>query len=73
MSVVAVHFGAQRIAPPRRRITRVRQLLETCDLPIDQVAQRCGFESTVAFRRRFHDLVHLFPSAYRRAFRGPIS
>jgi AraC family transcriptional activator FtrA len=72
------HFQAQIGTSPwkwlaRQRITRARQLLETCDLPIDQIAKRCGFESTVAFRRRFRDLVHLSPSDYRRAFRAPVS
>lgn len=72
------HFQAQIGTSPwkwlaRQRVTRARQLLETCDLPIDQIARRCGFESTVAFRRRFRDLVHLSPSDYRRAFRGPVS
>ncbi len=49
---------------------RAQQLLETTDLTVEQIAQRCGFESTVAFRRRFRELVHLAPTDYRRAFRG---
>lgn len=68
-------FRAEVGIPPwqwvtRQRILRARHLLEASDLPVEQVAARCGFTSTVAFRRRFHDLVHVSPSQYRRTFRG---
>ncbi|GAA0895457.1 GlxA family transcriptional regulator [Pseudonocardia zijingensis] len=53
----------------RQRILRARQLLESSDLTVEQIAARCGFETTVAFRRRFRELVHVSPSDYRRAFR----
>lgn len=57
----------------RRRIVRAQQLLEDSTLPVDQVAHRCGFATTVAFRRRFRETVHVSPSEYRRSFRtdGP--
>ncbi|PRY35619.1 GlxA family transcriptional regulator [Umezawaea tangerina] len=69
------HFQAQVGTSPwkwvaKRRVVRAQQLLETTDLTVEQIAQRCGFESTVAFRRRFRELVHLAPTDYRRAFRG---
>ncbi|MEC3980822.1 GlxA family transcriptional regulator [Amycolatopsis sp. H20-H5] len=56
----------------RRRVERARLLLETSDLPISQIAQRCGFESVVSFRRRFRELIHVSPSDYRRTFRGDL-
>lgn len=69
------HFREQVGTSPwqwltRRRVERSRLLLETSDLPISQIAPRCGFESVVAFRRRFRELVHVSPSDYRRTFRG---
>ncbi|XVQ15215.1 GlxA family transcriptional regulator [Spirillospora sp. CA-255316] len=68
------HFQAQFGTSPwkwvaRQRVLRAQRLLETSDLTIAQIATRCGFESTVAFRRRFRELVHISPSDYRRAFR----
>ncbi|GII96020.1 GlxA family transcriptional regulator [Sinosporangium siamense] len=68
------HFRAQFGTSPwkwvaRQRVLRAQRLLEASDLTVAQIATRCGFESTVAFRRRFRELVHISPSDYRRAFR----
>jgi AraC family transcriptional activator FtrA len=52
----------------RQRILRAQHLLQSTDLTIDAVATRCGFDSTVAFRLRFRETVHMSPSDYRRAF-----
>ncbi|MER5430442.1 helix-turn-helix domain-containing protein [Streptomyces sp. NPDC002588] len=67
------HFQAQFGTSPwkwvtRQRVLRAQRLLETSDLTIAQIATRCGFETTVAFRRRFREILHIAPSDYRRAF-----
>lgn len=53
-----------------QRLIRGQQLLESTDLSIDQVAQECGFTSTVAFRKRFRERFEMSPTSYRRAFQG---
>jgi transcriptional regulator GlxA family with amidase domain len=53
----------------RARIARARQLLETTDLPIDRVAEQCGFGSPASFRAHFTRIGGTSPSAYRAAFR----
>jgi AraC family transcriptional activator FtrA len=69
------HFQARVGTSPwkwvmRQRILRAQHLLQSCDLTMDAIAGRCGFESTVAFRLRFREIVHMSPSDYRRAFRS---
>jgi transcriptional regulator GlxA family with amidase domain len=59
-------FGAQRLAFAQR-------LLETTDLPIEQVAAQAGFGSALSLRLHFGESLHTSPSAYRREFRGPAS
>ena len=53
-----------------QRVLAARRLLETPDLPIEQVATRAGFGSAAALRMHFAKLVRTTPVAYRRAFRG---
>jgi len=59
---------------PRRwlltaRIDRVRELLETTPLGVEQIAVRCGLGSGTNLRARFRDAVGTTPTAYRRTFR----
>lgn len=51
------------------RVERARRLLAT-DLPIAEVALRCGFSHQEHLTRVFGRLVGITPSAYRRALRG---
>ena len=51
------------------RVRRARELLESTDLPVEEVASRTGFGTAVALRRHFHAATATTPSAYRRAFR----
>jgi transcriptional regulator GlxA family with amidase domain len=51
-----------------RRLDRARGLLETSDLPIEQVAAESGFASVVTFRQRFAAAYSTTPSSYRRRF-----
>src|SRR3569833_730505 len=50
------------------RIRRAQELLETTRRPVDDIALRSGFESSVTFRTRFRRLVGLSPRAYRHRF-----
>ncbi|MEV8638273.1 helix-turn-helix domain-containing protein [Streptosporangium sp. NPDC051023] len=67
-------FQAQTGTTPLRwllhaRVDRACELLEITDLPVDRVAERCGFGSPATFRRRFAQRAGISPSAYRAAFR----
>lgn len=55
----------------RQRVEHARHLLETSDLPIDQLARRGGFGSPASFRRHFHAAIGVSPQAYRKTFRKP--
>lgn len=52
-----------------QRLSRVRELLEETDLPIEGIAARTGFGSAVTLRQRFARHLYTSPTAYRRAFR----
>ncbi|MEU9181746.1 helix-turn-helix domain-containing protein [Streptomyces sp. NPDC048550] len=50
------------------RVNRARELLETTDLQVEQIAIRCGLGSGANMRARFRDTVGVTPTAYRRTF-----
>ncbi|AGZ40914.1 GlxA family transcriptional regulator [Actinoplanes friuliensis] len=52
----------------QQRLDEARRLLETTDLAIDQVADACGFGSTVTLRQSFAAAFDTSPSEYRRRF-----
>jgi transcriptional regulator GlxA family with amidase domain len=52
----------------RQRVLLAQRLLETSDLSVDRVAERCGFGTATALRVHFRRLVGTTPMAYRRAF-----
>ncbi|MCX5215166.1 helix-turn-helix domain-containing protein [Kitasatospora sp. NBC_00240] len=54
----------------QRRVDRARRLLETTDLPIDQVATESGFGTAVSLRQNLAGTVGVSPTAYRTAFRS---
>jgi transcriptional regulator GlxA family with amidase domain len=54
----------------QQRVERARRLLETTDLPVDQVAADCGFGTTASLRQHLHGAIGLSPLAYRRTYRG---
>ncbi|BBF99522.1 MULTISPECIES: GlxA family transcriptional regulator [Pseudonocardia] len=54
-----------------RRLDRVRRLLESTDLPVEQIAARTGFGTTAALRHRLRAEIGMAPLAYRRAHRPP--
>lgn len=51
------------------RVHRAQELLETTDLPVEEVAERSGFGSATTLRRHFADRADTTPTAYRTAFR----
>jgi transcriptional regulator GlxA family with amidase domain len=54
----------------RQRVLHAQRLLETSDLSVDRVAEKCGFGTATALRAHFRRIVGTTPTAYRRAF-GP--
>ena len=53
------------------RIERARELLESTDLGIDAIAERCGFGAGATLRHHFRRKVSLSPLAYRARFAAP--
>jgi AraC family transcriptional regulator, transcriptional activator FtrA len=53
-----------------QRVLRAQQLLEGTDLPVEQVAHRCGFSSAAGLRLHFQRTVGASPQAYRSTFRA---
>jgi len=49
----------------RQRIIRAKVLLETTYLPIEQIAQACGYTDTGSFRRVFKKIAGALPAHYR--------
>ncbi|MFI9625149.1 GlxA family transcriptional regulator [Streptomyces sp. NPDC052042] len=54
----------------RQRVERARQLLESTDLSIDQVARDAGFGTATSLRQHLQATLGVTPSAYRRTFRA---
>jgi transcriptional regulator GlxA family with amidase domain len=52
------------------RIEQGKQLLESGDLPVEEISERVGYSDASFFRRLFKRLVGLTPLAYRRMFAG---
>jgi transcriptional regulator GlxA family with amidase domain len=51
-----------------QRVIRAQRLLETTQVPIDEIARYCGFSSAAALRPHFRRLVGVVPAAYRETF-----
>ncbi|MFH8339960.1 GlxA family transcriptional regulator [Streptomyces sp. AM6-12] len=54
----------------RQRIDRARQLLETTDLSMDQVARSSGFGTAQSMRQHMQQSLGVTPTSYRRTFRS---
>jgi transcriptional regulator GlxA family with amidase domain len=52
----------------RQRVDRARHLLETSDLPVDQIARLAGFGTAVSLRQHLHATLGVSPATYRRTF-----
>lgn len=51
-----------------QRVEHARRLLESTDLPVDEVARRAGFGTSVSLRQHLHAAVGVAPLTYRRTF-----
>ncbi|MEV0588098.1 helix-turn-helix domain-containing protein [Nonomuraea sp. NPDC050310] len=54
----------------RQRVEHARRLLETTDLPVDQVAALAGFGTAASLRQHLATAIGVPPSAYRQSFRA---
>ncbi|MGH3861149.1 GlxA family transcriptional regulator [Actinokineospora sp.] len=68
------HFRAETGESPgtwliQQRVRHALHLLETTDLPIDQVAERSGLRSATSLRQHMRTAVGVSPLAYRKTFR----
>ncbi|MCW8097175.1 GlxA family transcriptional regulator [Streptomyces tauricus] len=52
----------------QQRVGRARQLLESSDLPVDQVAGEVGFGTGASLRQHLHAAIGVSPQVYRRTF-----
>jgi transcriptional regulator GlxA family with amidase domain len=71
----ARHFRAATGSTPHawllgQRMSLAQQLLETTDLPVDEVARRSGLGAATTLRHHFSQRLGTSPQAYRRTFRG---
>lgn len=48
------------------RIRHAARLLESTDLPLEEIALRCGFSNLLTFRRNFKALMNMNPSDFRK-------
>lgn len=51
-----------------QRALLAQELLESTDLPIEEIARRTGYGSAPALRRHFHRVLGTTPTAHREAF-----
>jgi AraC family transcriptional regulator, transcriptional activator FtrA len=56
-----------------QRVRRAQELLETTDLPVEEIATRSGFGTAAVLRLHFGRHVGAAPTAYRAAFVSPTS
>ncbi|MFE5915238.1 GlxA family transcriptional regulator [Streptomyces wedmorensis] len=54
----------------QQRVARARHLLESTDLPVDDIAGQVGFGTGTSLRQHLHAAIGVTPLAYRRTFRG---
>ncbi|MFJ1701583.1 helix-turn-helix domain-containing protein [Streptomyces sp. NPDC088252] len=54
-----------------QRVEYAKQLLESTDLPVDEVAARSGLGSPANFRIHFKRATRVAPLAYRKSFGTP--
>jgi transcriptional regulator GlxA family with amidase domain len=57
----------------QQRVAGARQLLESTDLGVDEIAGHVGFASATSLREHLHAAIGVSPLAYRRTFRGVLS
>jgi transcriptional regulator GlxA family with amidase domain len=53
----------------QQRLARARHLLESSDLPVDEIAGHVGFATGTSLRQHLHAAIGVSPLTYRRTFR----
>jgi AraC-like DNA-binding protein len=53
------------------RIEESKQLLETSDEPVEEIAEKVGYQDIASFRRVFRRYVGVSPADYRRRSATP--
>ena len=56
-----------------QRLLLAEQLLERTDLPVDEIARRCGLGSSDTLRHHFARRRRVSPAGYRRSFRAGVA
>ncbi|RKT85748.1 Transcriptional regulator GlxA family, contains an amidase domain and an AraC-type DNA-binding HTH domain [Saccharopolyspora antimicrobica] len=56
----------------QQRVARARHLLESSDLPIDEIAAQVGFATAASLRQHLNAAIGVAPLAYRRTFRAGV-
>ncbi|GAA4619649.1 GlxA family transcriptional regulator [Saccharopolyspora hordei] len=56
----------------QQRVARARHLLESTDLPVDEIAVQVGFATAASLRQHLHAAIGVAPLAYRRTFRAGV-
>ncbi|MEV0086209.1 helix-turn-helix domain-containing protein [Saccharopolyspora sp. NPDC050642] len=56
----------------QQRVARARHLLESTDLPIEEIAAQVGFATAASLRQHLHTAIGVAPLAYRRTFRAGV-
>ncbi|WP_086730634.1 GlxA family transcriptional regulator [Streptomyces carpinensis] len=54
----------------QQRVARARDLLESSDLTVDQIAGQVGFATGASLRQHLHAAIGVSPQAYRRTFQA---
>ncbi|MFR9728269.1 GlxA family transcriptional regulator [Saccharopolyspora sp. MS10] len=55
----------------RERVERARQLLEETDLPVERIAEDCGFGTAASLRQHLRARLGISPRTYRSSFQPP--
>ncbi len=63
MSITPIEYLIQT------RIEQAKKFLRRGELPITEIAMRCGFSSSAHFSSKFNGIVGVTPSEYRQAYR----
>ncbi|MBN6040434.1 GlxA family transcriptional regulator [Amycolatopsis sp. 195334CR] len=54
----------------QQRVARARHLLESSELPVDEIATQVGFATGISLRQHLHAAIGVSPLAYRRTFQA---
>ncbi|GHC80675.1 transcriptional regulator [Nocardiopsis terrae] len=57
----------------QQRILRARHLLESTDLPVEDIAGQVGFATGTSLRQHLRAAIGVSPLTYRRTFRGAVA